>query len=397
MTGSQTPVNNVEQVCSFSIRRLHQPEVEDDVWTTPHRSLHISQHLEGFHLCKDRLVWGHLTVCGCHRHSLRRIKDKQVLLSVYSVLRFVSHLAVFEYKPPKSLSHDCLWVFVRRQGATALFRLDWPATTPCQVERFSEKRRRKTRRRSTAMVLGSNHLSQKVHICSLVHLEVSWEEWVWLLLAGCPVMVRETNIFSHALSDFPWRPTGDLTIISFTFLTCVVHVVPEGFNAVKEASWCQTSTRRSLKIAQQWGCSDTHTIYIHTPDFQINQIMPRVHFTLCALQQSVRGTGCTVLLHNTVFSVPHSRNGTLDFFLLFFNDASSFGINNTRWFLWHILALSAFTGRFFLFFFSNSGAVFPLTAACRSTLAAGSHNAVESYSWHHLSGMCKQSRKTGFD
>lgn len=64
-----------------------------------------------------------------------------------------------------------------------------------------------------------------------------------------------------------------------------------------------------------------------------------------------RWTGCTVLLHNTVFSAPHSRNWTLDFFLLLFNDASSFGINNTRWFLWHILALSAFTGRFFSFLF----------------------------------------------
>lgn len=62
------------------------------------------------------------------------------------------------------------------------------------------------------------------------------------------------------------------------------------FDAVKEASCCQTSTRRNPKIAQQWGCSDTHTIYIHTPDFQINQIMSHVHLTLCTLD----GLYCTV-------------------------------------------------------------------------------------------------------
>lgn len=49
-------MNDEEQVPLFSIRRLHHSEVDDSVWTTDRHSLHVSQHLEGFHLWKDRLI-----------------------------------------------------------------------------------------------------------------------------------------------------------------------------------------------------------------------------------------------------------------------------------------------------------------------------------------------------
>lgn len=87
--------------------------------TTPHHSLHVSQHLEGFHLCKDRL-WGHLTVWLLLKStSLPPIEEgKQMLLSVYSTQRRFT-LGGFSIQCiQKSHFHFCdsLWVFVTTSG-----------------------------------------------------------------------------------------------------------------------------------------------------------------------------------------------------------------------------------------------------------------------------------------
>lgn len=129
---------------------------------------------------------------------------------------------------PKSL---CSNERMRSQrGATALFRLDWPAANSM----------------SGGRLLGSTDHCGNLGDASLPRLSdqitslwtftsVPWFIWRWVGRSEfdcCPLMVRETSIVTvSTVSHFPWRRTPET---SFTFLTSVCDL----------SSWCGASRFR---------------------------------------------------------------------------------------------------------------------------------------------------------
>lgn len=106
------------------------------------------------------------------------------------------------------------------------------------------------------------------------------------------------------------------------------------------------------------------TIYIHTWDEKINQTTPGVNYTV-TLQQCVRGTTCSVLLHNKEFCWRHIVKRIQPSFSFFLN-ANSPEIDSTSWFSqlsWHHGSQSHTNN------LPSSAVLFPVTAACSSSLA----------------------------